>query len=47
MRKKHGVKGFLESVAKKTGADKVQTVGGEGGKEDASLEEELRASLGF
>ncbi|CDU25573.1 uncharacterized protein SPSC_05466 [Sporisorium scitamineum] len=45
---KHGVKGFLDSVAKKTATDtdadaaKTAQPGA-----DASLEEELRASLGF
>ncbi|CBQ71212.1 conserved hypothetical protein [Sporisorium reilianum SRZ2] len=47
---KHGVKGFLDSVAKKTGTD--DGVHGANGAAqpagaDASLEEELRASLGF
>ncbi|EST05977.1 SET domain protein [Kalmanozyma brasiliensis GHG001] len=40
---KMGVKAFLDAVAKKTG----ETDGKEVKKADASLEEELRASLGF
>ena len=45
---KHGVKGFLDSVAKKTGdtGDTNKTTD-KTGQQDASLEEELRASLGF
>lgn len=46
---KHGVKGFLDNVAKKTGdagdTNKVENKNGAG--PDANLEEELRASLGF
>ncbi|KAJ9478921.1 putative protein lysine methyltransferase SET5 [Pseudozyma hubeiensis] len=47
--KKHGVKGFLDTVAKKTGADADDPAAPNHPKvgQDASLEEELRASLGF
>ncbi|GAC98554.1 hypothetical protein PHSY_006148 [Pseudozyma hubeiensis SY62] len=48
--KKHGVKGFLDSVARKTGADAEQAAAAPQhakNGEDANLEEELRASLGF
>ena len=46
---KHGVKGFLESVAKKTGSETQTSDGAKPAQPgtDASLEEELRASLGF
>lgn len=44
---KHGVKGFLDSVAKKTGSDTTQAEKKSEPGADASLEEELRASLGF
>lgn len=43
---KHGVKGFLDSVAKKTGSD-TETAKTAKPEADPSLEEELRASLGF
>ncbi|KAJ1031318.1 hypothetical protein NDA18_002534 [Ustilago nuda] len=44
---KHGVKGFLESVTKKTATDTDATAAGPNVGEDSSLEDELRASLGF
>ncbi|TKY85960.1 hypothetical protein EX895_004785 [Sporisorium graminicola] len=45
---KHGVKGFLDSVAKKTATDTdADSNAAQPAGADASLEEELRASLGF
>ncbi|SPO32420.1 probable Potential protein lysine methyltransferase SET5 [Ustilago trichophora] len=44
---KHGVRGFLDSVAKKTGETAEHETNKQNPQEDASLEEELRASLGF